>query len=91
VHEDWQGGPFQNSTYRWIGGKLELIEQDGLSGDWSLPDGFTFSCSRRLNGKMITTLEKSFRSPEEMDALPDCPAVDSASENSRRYRAQARD
>src|SRR6185436_18125770 len=29
VHEDWFGGVYSDSTYRWNGGKMELIEQHG--------------------------------------------------------------
>jgi hypothetical protein len=78
-HEDWFGGPWQDSTYRWVGDKLELIEQNNLLGDWSTQKdgqcGFTFTCSRLINGKMITTLEKDICTPEAMDNLPNCPAA----------------
>lgn len=78
--EDWQGGAFQNSTYRWNSGKLELIEQDSLLGDWGLtPDkgkcAFEFTCSRLINGKMTKTLGKNICTQEEMDNLPNCPAA----------------
>jgi hypothetical protein len=46
-HEDWFGGPWQDSTNRWNDGKLELIEQRSLLGDWSLESekecGFSYS------------------------------------------------
>jgi len=82
--EDWQGGAWQNSTYRWEGGHPELIEQSGLLGDWGLPPskerpcGFEFSCSRRIHGKMAVTLHKWICTPGEMDYLPACPAAASA-------------
>lgn len=79
TREDWQGGPWEKSTYRWNSGKLELIEQDGLYGDWSTQTdkkcGFEFSCNRLINGEMVTTLEKPVCTPEEMDNLPPCPAA----------------
>lgn len=80
TREDWQGGAWEVTTYRWNGGKLEEIEDDGLFGDWGLkpPSGecsFTYSCSRRKEGKMVTTLEKKVCTPEEMDDLPGCPAA----------------
>jgi hypothetical protein len=82
--EDWQGGAWQDSTYRWEGGHPELFEQSGLLGDWGLrsskeqPCGFEFSCSRRIHGKMAVTLHKWVCSPEEMDHLPACPVAASA-------------
>jgi hypothetical protein len=78
-HEDWQGGDYQDGTYRWNGGKLELIEQDGLYGN---PDntkcGFTYTCRRLIDGKLVSTLEKLVCSKEEMDKLPDCPTASAA-------------
>lgn len=82
VREDWQGGPWQESTYRWNEGKLELIEQTSLLGDWSQQNdkvcGFTFSCSRLIRGKMAETLTKPICAPEEMSDLPRCPAAGSS-------------
>jgi len=76
MHEDWQGGLWTESTYRWNGAKPELIEQNSLSGDGSLQGnqkcGFIFTCSRLVDGTMIITLEKRICSPK--DPLPDCPA-----------------
>ena len=75
--ESWQGGAWESSTYRWAAAKLELIEQEGLYGDWSNQAGkecgFSFTCRRLINGEMVTTLEKPVCTPEEMDKLPDCP------------------
>ena len=75
--EDWMGGAYESSTYRWAGVKLELIEQYGLYGDWgSQTDkqcGFSFTCRRLVNGEMVTTLEKPVCTPDEMDKLADCP------------------
>ncbi len=80
VSEDWQGGAWHESTYRWKGGKLELIEENSLLGDWSLQEdgkcGFEYTCSRPIKGKMVITLEKPVCTSEEMDNLPDCPVAD---------------
>jgi hypothetical protein len=80
THEDWMFGPWQDSTYRWHAGKLELIEQTSLLGSWSPPVGgqkgcgFTYTCSRLISGKMRDTLVKPICKPDEMDDLPECPA-----------------
>lgn len=79
TREDWMGGAWEASTYRWNVGKLELIEQSGLYGDWStkLPGekcNFAYNCSRLINGKMVTTLGKDVCTPEEIENLPDCPS-----------------
>jgi hypothetical protein len=80
MHEDWQGGLWTESTYRWNGARPELIEQNSLHGDGSLRGnekcGFDFTCSRLVNEKMVTTLEKRVCSP--MEDLPDCPAAASS-------------
>jgi hypothetical protein len=77
AHQDWSGGAWKESTYRWKGSETELIEQDTLYGDGSTQTdkdcGFTFTCSRLINGKMVTTLEKPICTQEEMDNLPECP------------------
>lgn len=73
------GTPWQESTYIWKDGKLELIEENSLFGDWSLQKdgvcGYTYACSRLVDGKMVTTLEKPVCTPEEMDDLPACPSA----------------
>ena len=79
TREDWQGGAWQSSTYRWRGDKLEMIEQTSLLGDWGLTPppnecNFTFTCSRLVNGKMVTTLEKPVCTVKEMENLPNCPS-----------------
>ena len=80
THEEWMFGPWQDSTYRWRAGKLVLVEQTSLLGGWSprvgqKGCGFTYTCSRRIGGKMKDTLIKPICKPEEMDDLPDCPAT----------------
>jgi hypothetical protein len=80
THEDWMFGPWQDSTFRWHAGKLELIEQTSLLGSWSPPVGgqkgcgFTYTCSRLIGRKMRDTLVKPICKPEEMEDLPACPA-----------------
>lgn len=80
MHEDWPGGLWTESTYRWNGVKPELIEQNSLRGDGRLLSnetcGFNFTCSRLVNGKMIITLEKRVCSP--IGGPPDCPAATSS-------------
>lgn len=82
LHDDWQGGTWQESTYRWNDGKLELIEKNSLVGDGSEQSdrgcGFLFICSRLVKGEMTTTLEKQVCSP--MDGLPNCPAATTTQE-----------
>lgn len=76
THEDWMFGPWQDSTYRWIEGKPVLVEQVSLLGSWGQTDnpcGFTYTCSRRIVGKIVDTLTRKICKPEEMDDLPDCP------------------
>jgi len=77
TREDWMGGAWEESTYRWDGGKLELIEQTSLLGDWGLtpPAGecnFTFTCSCLINGKMVDVLKRPVCTNKEMETLPDC-------------------
>jgi hypothetical protein len=63
----------------WPSGKLEMIEQNSLLGDWSkqtdMQCGFTFTCSRLVNGEMVVTLEKPVCTENEMENLPSCPAA----------------
>ena len=79
TREDWFGGPWQYNVYHWRNDKLELIEQNSLLGDWSMQKdgkcGWEYSCSRLVNGKMVTILEKPVCTPEEMSNLPECPAA----------------
>ena len=77
AHDSWEGGLWHDSTYRWNGDMLELIEESRLLGNANKQKdskcGFTFSCSRLIKGKMVITFEMSVCSP--MDELPDCPAA----------------
>lgn len=77
TREDWMGGAWEESSYRWNDGKLNLIERNGLYGDWGSQTktqcGFTFTCSRLIQRKMTTTLAKPICDPGEMDNLPTCP------------------
>jgi hypothetical protein len=93
TREDWMFGPWEESTYRWIGGKPVLVEQTSLLGGWGQPNkpcGFDFSCSRRIHGKMTTTLAKPICEPEEMDDLPQCPAAPAIPKAYLRKPASAR-
>jgi hypothetical protein len=83
THEDWFGGPWQDSTYRWVGDKLELIQQVSLLGDWSTQTekqcGFDYSCGRLIHGKWVTTLDKPICTDKAMNDLPDCPTASTTS------------
>jgi hypothetical protein len=74
--DEWDFGAYETTTYRWIGSKLELIEQNGLYGNADNPKcHFTYSCSRLVNGKMVTTMEKPLCSEKEIDNPPKCPTA----------------
>lgn len=79
TRDDWMGGAWEESTYRWNNNKLELIEQTSFLGDWSTQTdkhcGFTFTCERLVNGKMVTTVEQPICTQEEMENLPGCPVI----------------
>jgi hypothetical protein len=78
VHEDFQGVPYRDSTYRWIGGKVELIEEDGRV-EGSETDGChsTDYCSRLIKGEMVITAEQPVQCDGRQDVRLEC-AVDSA-------------
>jgi len=60
VHEDFFGGVFINSTYRWNGPKVELIEENGTVSGSANPDcGFTEYCSRLIDGQMRATASRA--------------------------------
>ncbi len=79
MRDDWQGGLWEESTYRWNNGKLELIEQESLvlGGSEQADKGCRLlsTCRRLVEGEMVTTLEIPVCTPEEMDDLPQCPAA----------------
>jgi hypothetical protein len=83
TYTDLPESRWEDSTYRWNEGKLELIQQSGLYGDWFGPEAekgpycraVYFSCKRRITGKLVVTLKKWICSPnEETLRPPDCPA-----------------
>jgi len=75
VHEDWQGGVYSDSTYRWIGTKLELIEKNGrVSGSENPQCGFTDYCSKLVKGNMVTTAERPFGCAEGSRVQLVCPS-----------------
>lgn len=75
VHEDWQGGVYSDSTYRWSGAKVELIEKNGrLFGSENPKCGFTDYCSKRVKGNMVTTAERPFGYAEGSQVQLVCPS-----------------
>ena len=76
VHEDWQGGPYADHTYRWNRAKVKLIEENGrLYGSDNPKCGFTDFYSRLRNGKMITTAERASACDDQPDLPLVCPAA----------------
>lgn len=77
VHQDWQGGPYSDTKYRWNGPKLEVIEVSGRVSGSSDPDcAFTDYCSRLINGRMVSRRVKSGCS-KQPDAELVCPQLPS--------------
>jgi hypothetical protein len=76
VHQDWQGGLYADSTYRWTGAKFELVEEHGrVYGSDDPQCGFTDHCDKLVNGEMITTLWKpAVCSDDRPDPPLVCPA-----------------
>jgi hypothetical protein len=59
THKDWMGGIWVDNTYRWNGGKLEIVESSGRGSGSDDPNcHFTDRCEKLINGKMVTTLER---------------------------------
>jgi hypothetical protein len=70
VHQDFQGGPYIDITYRWNGTKVESIEENGRSYGSQNPEcGFTDYCSRLINGEITITAER----PAGCTDKPDVP------------------
>jgi hypothetical protein len=60
VHQDWQGGPYSDTRYRWNGAKLEVVEVSGKLYGSDDPDcAFTDYCGRLIGGKVVTVRRKS--------------------------------
>jgi hypothetical protein len=76
VHQDWMGGVYADRTYRWTGAKFELIEESGRGHGSDDPKClFTDTCSKLINGKMVTTLSRPAACEDDRPE-PDlvCPA-----------------
>jgi hypothetical protein len=59
-HNDFQGGLFVESTYRWNGAKLEETLEKGLTYGSDKPAcAFTVYCQRLINGKLRAVFEKA--------------------------------
>ncbi len=76
VHQDWQGGIYRDSTFRWAGADLELINESGrVFGSDVKECSFTDYCDKRINGKMLTTLWRPVVcSDNRVDPELICPA-----------------
>ena len=77
VHQDWFGGDYADSTWRWTGAKFELVEEFGrVSGSDDPKCGFTDHCEKRIAGKMVTTLSRGVVcSDQRRDPPLVCPAT----------------
>jgi hypothetical protein len=72
VDQDFFGGVFSHSTYRWQAAKLELVEENGMvSGSEDPNCGFTSYCSRLINGEITITAERPWGCSDK----PDVPLV----------------
>jgi hypothetical protein len=73
VHQEWQGGIYADSTYKWAAAALQLIEERGrISGSDDPKCTFADHCDKVVSGKMITTL---YRPVACSDGRPDPPLV----------------
>jgi hypothetical protein len=77
VHQDWQGGVYADSTYRWTGAKFDLIEEYGrVYGSNDSKCAFTDHCDKLINGKMVNTLSRAVVcSDDRPDPQLVCPAT----------------
>jgi len=82
TYKDLPEGRWEDSTYGWNEGKLQLIQQSGLYGDWFGTEAekgpscraVYFSCRRRIRGNLVFTLKKWICSPNNPTFRPpDCP------------------
>jgi hypothetical protein len=77
VHQDWMGGVYADTTYRWTGSKFVEIERSGrVSGSDRPQCGFTDHCEKLIDGKMLTTLWRPVMCSDSQDEDPPlvCPA-----------------
>ena len=73
VHQNWQGGLFADSTYRWVGASVQLIEERGrVAGSDDPKCSFTDHCDKVTGGKLVTTLRRAVVCS---DGRPDPPLV----------------
>jgi hypothetical protein len=89
VHEDFFGGVFTDSIYKWSGSKLGLILESGrLYGSDKPTCGFTDFCRQLINGKLVDTALR----PSGCGDIPDrqliCPAVTSKNQQLKRSQRQ---
>jgi hypothetical protein len=76
VHQDWMGGVYADSVYRWTGARFELIESSGRAyGSDDAKCAFTDHCEKLLHGEMVTTLWRPVMCSDRDDQAPPlvCP------------------
>jgi hypothetical protein len=75
VHQDWMGGVYADTTWRWNGTKYEEVESSGRSSGSDDPKcSFTDHCERLIGGKMVTTLRRPVVCEDDrVDPPLDCP------------------
>jgi hypothetical protein len=74
AHEDYVGGSYRDSTYVWRGTKLVMISESGVVSGSENPDcGFTFYCSRLVNGRTRQLIDKPIACGNQPDERLECP------------------
>jgi hypothetical protein len=78
VHEDFFGGVFTDSIYKWSGSKLVLTLESGrLYGSDRPGCGFTDFCRQVINGQLVDTASRPSGCGDTPDKQLICPAVSS--------------
>jgi hypothetical protein len=77
VHQDWMGGVYADTTYRWTGSNFVETERSGRAFGSDRPQcGFTDHCEKLISGEMVTTLWRPIACAESTEPDPPlvCPA-----------------
>jgi hypothetical protein len=72
---DFFGGEYESDTFQWVEHKLVRTSSISMKHSDSGSGCFTYSCSKLLMGKMVTTLQKQLCSQAEYGDPPDCPSA----------------